>query len=48
MKSALLIQSIILPAIIANLLTVDLVAPLDDDYEGLTVTGKNQSSDENQ
>jgi hypothetical protein len=46
MKPALLIQSIILPAIIANLLTVDLVAPLNDGYKGLTVTGKNQSSDE--
>jgi hypothetical protein len=46
MKSAFLIQSIALPAILANLLTVDLVAPLDNDYEGLTVTGKNQSSDE--
>jgi len=45
MKAALLIQSIALPAILANLLTVDLVAPLQD-YDGITVTGKNQSADD--
>ena len=44
MKSAILIHSIALPAILASLLTVDLVANLY--YEGVTVTGKNQSSDE--
>lgn len=45
MKAALLIQSIALPAILANLLTVDLVAPLQD-YDGITVTGKKQSADD--
>jgi hypothetical protein len=46
MKSAIIINFIALPAILANLLTVDLVAPLDNAYEGMTVTGKNHSSDE--
>jgi hypothetical protein len=46
MKSALLIQAIILPAILANLLTIDLVMPNYDHMYNVTVTGKKQSSDE--
>jgi hypothetical protein len=44
MKSAILIHFIALPAILASLLTVDLVANIL--HGGITVTGKNQSSDE--
>jgi hypothetical protein len=43
MKSAFVIQCILLPATLASLLTVHLVMPPDDD---VTVTGKKQSSDE--
>jgi hypothetical protein len=43
MKSALVIQCVLLPATLASLLTVHLVMPPDNN---VTVTGKKQSSDE--